>query len=92
MTCADDAEVRDAQAQTSISATPHSDCGQNGLGDLCSPLCQCHCCPGAVLAPVKAVQLAFASPVQWAAGAHHTPLLVPAPSQIAKTVWQPPQA
>lgn len=92
MPCADDVPVCVAQAQTSISATPHSDCGQNGLGDWCSPLCQCHCCAGAVIAPIRAMQLVFPAPAQWATGSRHAPLLVAAPTPIARAVWQPPQA
>ena len=92
MPCADEVAACVAQSQARISATPQSGLSGNALGDWCSPLCQCHCCPGAVLAPIKAVQLAFATPGQWPASPHHAPLLVPAPNQIAKAVWQPPRA
>lgn len=92
MPCADEVQVCVAQAQTSISATPHSDCGQNGLGDWCSPLCQCHCCAGAVLTLIKPVQLALAVPEQWAAELRHASLVVAAPTRLAGSVWQPPQA
>ncbi|MDO7854405.1 DUF6660 family protein [Hymenobacter convexus] len=92
MPCADEAEVCVAQAQASISATPHSDCGQNGVDDSCSPLCQCHCCAGAVLAPSKPVQLAIAAPEQWVSGLYHARLLVAAPTRSTADVWQPPRA
>jgi hypothetical protein len=92
MPCTDEVEVCMAQAQTTISATPHSDCGNNGLGDWCSPLCQCHCCAGAVLAPIKPVQLAMSAPEQWTAGLRHRVLLVAAPTSALGDVWQPPQA
>lgn len=92
MPCADDVAVCVAQAQTSMHATEHSDCGKNGLGDWCSPLCQCHCCAGAVLAPIKPVQLALSAPEQWAAGSRHGVLFVAAPTRSTADVWQPPQA
>lgn len=92
MPCADDVAVRVAHAQTTVSAASHSDCDQHGLGDWCSPLCQCHCCPGAVLGPIIAVQLAFPRTGQWATGPRHAMLLVAAPTRIAATVWQPPRA
>ena len=92
MPCTDEVEVCVAQAQTTISATPHSDCGKDGFGDWCSPLCQCHCCAGAVLAPFKPVQLAMAPPEQWATSRRHAALLVAAPSRSTADVWQPPRA
>jgi len=90
--CADDVQVCVEQAQASISAASHSDCGRNALGDWCSPLCQCHCCAGAVVTLFEAAKLAFPRPVQWAAGPRHAPLVVAAPTRVAAAVWQPPQA
>ena len=92
MPCADEVEVCIAQAQTTISATPHSDCGKNGMGDWCSPLCQCHCCAGAVLAPIRPVQLYITAPELWVSGLRHAPLLVAAPTRSTADVWQPPKA
>jgi hypothetical protein len=90
--CADDAQVCVESTKDTVSAASHSDCGGVDLGDWCSPLCQCHCCAGAVLAPIKAVQLALLTPPQWASNTRHTPLLVAAPTWAASAVWQPPQA
>lgn len=89
--CADDVQVCVEQAQTSISATSHSDCGRN-MGDWCSPLCQCHCCAGAVVTLLGTTTLAFSKPLQWAAGPRHALLVVASPTRLAGTVWQPPQA
>lgn len=91
MPCADDVQGCGAQVLTSISPTPHSDRGQHDLGDWCSPLCQCHCCAGAVLAASKAVQLAYPAPAWWAIGRYHALLLVAAPTRATATVWQPPR-
>ena len=91
MPCADDVPVCVAQAQTSISAATHSDCGRN-LGDWCSPLCQCHCCAGAVVTLLGMTPLAFPQPVQWATGPRHALLVVAAPTRFTGAVWQPPQA
>ena len=61
------------------------------LGRLVLPLCQCHCCAGAVLASIRPVQLVSPA-TQWAIGLRHATLLVAAPTPIAGAVWQPPQA
>ncbi|WP_044000350.1 DUF6660 family protein [Hymenobacter swuensis] len=91
--CADDEVPTCAEpAQTSISATPHSDCGRNAFGNWCSPLCQCHCCAGAVVSFVGAAPLVFPGSAQWAAGPRHVPLVVAASTRIAAAVWQPPRA
>ena len=92
MPCTDEVEVCVAQAQTSMHATEHTDCGKNGLGDWCSPLCQCHCCAGAVLAPIKPVQLAIIGPEQWATSPRHGAMLIAAPTRSTADVWQPPRA
>ncbi len=92
MPCADDVVVCAAPAQTTMQATPHSDCSDHGLGDWCSPLCQCHCCAGAVLAPIKPVQLAITVPEQWTTGLRHGTMLVAAPTRSTADVWQPPRA
>lgn len=89
---ADDVAVCVAQVQTSMHATEHSDCGKNGMGDWFSPLCQCHCCAGAVLAPIKPVQLTFPTPRQWVVGKRHGVLFVAAPTRSTTDVWQPPRA
>ena len=90
--CADEVQTCVEPAQASISAASHSDCGRNALGDWCSPLCQCHCCAGAVLTPIKPVQLALSAPEMWAAGSRHGVLLVAAPTRSNADVWQPPRA
>ena len=89
--CADEVQGGVEQAQTTISAASHSDCGHS-MGDWCSPLCQCHCCAGAVVTLLGTAQLTFPRPPRWAAGPRHAPLVVAAPTRLAGTVWQPPQA
>ena len=89
--CADDVPVRGEQTQTTISARSHSD-GGHDMGDWCSPLCQCHCCAGAVVTLLGTTPLVFPRPLQWATGSRHAPLIVAAPTRIAGDVWQPPQA
>ncbi|MBF9219472.1 DUF6660 family protein [Hymenobacter ruricola] len=90
--CADDVATCAAPAQTSVSPASHSEGGQHDLGDWCSPLCQCHCCAGAVLAPGRVVPLALLAPLQWVAGPSHAALLVAAPTRSTAAVWQPPRA
>ena len=90
--CADEALGDVKQAPTSISASPHSDHGRAALGDWCSPLCQCHCCAGAVVSFIGAAPLAFPRSMQWAVGSRHAVLIVAAPNRVAGTVWQPPRA
>ncbi|TYZ06094.1 hypothetical protein FY528_19400 [Hymenobacter lutimineralis] len=90
--CADEVQTCVEPTQTSISATSHSDCGRNALGDWCSPLCQCHCCAGTVVGFAGAAPLGFSRPAQWAAGPCHARLIVVAPTRVAAAIWQPPRA
>jgi hypothetical protein len=79
------------QQQTTV-ATSHSDCGAGALGDWCSPLCQCHCCGGAVMPLPLANQVAYSPPTEWATSPRHGRLVVAAPTRALGSVWQPPQA
>ena len=77
--------------QTTIAA--HSDCGRADFGDWCSPLCQCHCCAGAVVPPAGASPLGLAPPARlWTASQRYAPLPGAAPTHPAGAVWQPPRA
>ncbi|TVT36957.1 cyclohexanecarboxylate-CoA ligase [Hymenobacter setariae] len=58
LTCTDEAPVCQDQQQTTIGAS-HSDCGTGTLGDWCSPLCQCHCCGGAIVPAALTAQAAY---------------------------------
>ena len=90
--CADEA-VGDRESDlVSINASPHTDHGRMALGDWCSPLCQCHCCAGAVVSFAGAARLTFPLVVQRPVGPGHAVLVVAAPSRSAGTVWQPPRA
>lgn len=91
LSCTDEVPVCKDQPQTTVAAS-HSDCGAGALGDWCSPLCQCHCCGGAVVPVALANQVVYPQPPAWATSPHHAPLVVAAPTRMAATVWQPPQA
>ena len=91
LTCTDEAPVCQDQQQTTISAS-HSDCGAGTLGDWCSPLCQCHCCGGAIVPAALAAQVAYPLPTEWAASPRHARLVVAASTRALGAVWQPPQA
>ena len=92
LTCADEVTVCKNQTQATVAATSHSDCGGNLLGDWCSPLCQCHCCGGAVVPLPAAPALAIAPVAVWGTSRRHAQLVVAAPTRAAGSVWQPPQA
>ncbi|MDQ2792853.1 MAG: hypothetical protein M3Y12_02425 [Bacteroidota bacterium] len=91
LTCTDEVPVCKDQQQTSV-ATSHSDVGAGTLGDWCSPLCQCHCCGGAVVPVTLVNKAAYPQPTEWAAGPRHAPFVVTAPTRALGAVWQPPQA
>ncbi|GAB3840934.1 DUF6660 family protein [Hymenobacter jeollabukensis] len=92
MSCADEAVACNDQTQTVVAAASHADCAAGELGDWCSPLCQCHCCGGAVvpatvLRPPVAEQLP-----DWGSATRHAQFVVAALTQAPKAVWQPPRA
>ena len=92
LTCADEVTVCKDQRQITVAAASHADCGANALGDWCSPLCQCHCCGGAVVPVAFGTAAEFPRPVEWASSLSHGQMLVGTPTQTAADVWQPPQA
>lgn len=92
LTCADEATVCKDQPRSTVAATPHNDCGGGTMGDWCSPLCQCHCCGGAVILQAASTLLAYQPLPAWGAARRHAPLVVVAPTRLAGAVWQPPQA
>ncbi|RSK45449.1 DUF6660 family protein [Hymenobacter rigui] len=92
MSCTDEAPACKDQTQTTVVAASHSDCRTGALGDWCSPLCQCHCCGGAVMPLPSAPAVALAPLTQWAAAQRHGYLVVAAPTRGSGAVWQPPQA
>ena len=48
-TCVEEEEVRSQAGVAYVTAIPHA-CGMSDLvGDWCSLLSQCHCCPGVTL-------------------------------------------
>ena len=91
MSCTDEATTCKDQQQSSVAATPHSDCGANALGDWCSPLCQCQCCGGAVVPAPTAQTFELAALSEWNNSPRHGTLLVGTPTRASGAVWQPPQ-
>jgi len=91
LTCTDEAPVCKDQRQTTI-ATAHSDCGADAVGDWCSPLCQCHCCGGAVVPSTTLAATKYPQPVEWTTSPRDGRLVVAAPTRALGAVWQPPQA
>ena len=92
MTCADEVAVCKDEAQTTVTAASHADCAANSLGDWCSPLCQCHCCGGAILLFAAPPALAHSPLPEWGDPQRHAELVVLAPTQASAAVWQPPRA
>ena len=91
LTCTDEVPVGQDQPQTIVAAS-HSDCGAGALGDWCSPLCQCHCCGGAIVPAMLAAQLTYPQLVEWPGSPRHARLVVATPTRALGAVWQPPQA
>lgn len=91
LSCTDEVPVCKDQQQTTVAAS-HSDCGAGALGDWCSPLCQCHCCGGAVMPIPQGNQVAYSPTAEWATSPRHGRLVVAAPTRALGSVWQPPQA
>ncbi|WP_345117903.1 DUF6660 family protein [Hymenobacter algoricola] len=92
LSCADEVAAGQNQRQTTVAARPPSDCRPAGPGDWCSPLCQCHCCGGAVLAQAPLPALAAACAVGWGSAGRPGQLVVAAPTRAFGAVWQPPRA
>ncbi|UYZ65306.1 DUF6660 family protein [Hymenobacter weizhouensis] len=92
MTCSDEASVGKNPQQTTMAATSHSSDGTNALGDWCSPLCQCHCCPGVVMPGPATMPLVQAPLPDWNKAQRHAFFVVAAPTRASGAVWQPPQA
>lgn len=92
LTCADGEVVCKDTKQTTVAAASHTDCDAGALGDWCSPLCQCHCCGGAVVPQAPLPALTAAPALTWASALRHARLRVGAPTRAAAAVWQPPQA
>ncbi|WP_394368817.1 DUF6660 family protein [Hymenobacter guriensis] len=92
MTCSDEVPACKDKTQTTVTATSHSDSATDALGDWCSPLCQCHCCGGAVVLTPTAQALTQVPHPVWDTTPRPGTLLVAAPTWASGAVWQPPQA
>lgn len=89
LSCAVDEVRAEAGHAATVQADPHH-CPAPAA-DWCSPLCQCHCCPGFAVPQVPAVVfMGQPSPPQAALRFRHRPTLVVLVRSRA-TPWQPPQ-
>ncbi|WP_460577745.1 DUF6660 family protein [Hymenobacter coalescens] len=89
LTCADEV-ARPEPKQAQLTAATHPYGSNDAPSDWCSPLCQCHCCPGVTL-PVATL-----GPLVTLITEHvSTPtasLRVTVPSRAPGSLWQPPRA
>ncbi len=84
-------EVSPLPQHATIAQATHHGCPAQGT-DWCSPLCQCHCCPGFSL-PAAPVLAFVARPVASFATTGFAAQPAPAvPARAPVTPWQPPRA
>ena len=89
--CTDEAVGCVEQAgQPTVAA--HADCGRSDSGDWCSPLCQCHCCAGAMAPAAPATVAVDVPPLVWSQPLRRRLVVANVPTQPARGVWQPPRA
>ena len=88
--CTDEVPPTGGETAFAISANHRRD--EPSEIDWCSPLCQCSCCPGAVLLAGRAATLTYApvSPV-WGADTYAPAGSDALPVRPLATPWQPPQ-
>ncbi|WP_374679432.1 DUF6660 family protein [Hymenobacter sp. J193] len=89
-TCTDEMPERSQQTPTFFVSSSHTDAGD--IGDWCSPLCQCHCCGGAIAPAAGLAATAPAKVREWAPATHRLPLTASPLPRASGTVWQPPRA
>ncbi len=88
--CTDEVPPTSSEAAFAIGASHSHD--EPGEIDWCSPLCQCSCCPGAVLLAGRPVALAHVpAPPVWGADAYAPAGPDALPVRPLATPWQPPQ-
>ena len=88
--CTDEAPPTGSEAASAISADHRHQ--EPGEMDWCSPLCQCRCCPGAVmLAARMAASAHVPAPLIWGADAYALAGPNALPVRPLATLWQPPQ-
>jgi len=88
--CANEAPAWAFGSRTRVEAT-HYEAGRRTPLEWCSPLCQCHGCPGTTL-PVGMVVAVMQSAPEYVGPRFFPRLLPPAARQRAGSIWQPPQA
>ena len=90
LSCADGALASREAGRSYVSAARNAS-APDGESDWCSPLCQCHVCPGTTLPFPLAVVFAPLAPLP-VAGPRYVRMRCAAPRQVPRVVWQPPQA
>lgn len=92
LSCADGALASSEGGRSYVSAAREASApALDRDSDWCSPLCQCHVCPGTTLPFLPAVAFAPQAP-RPAAGPRYARMRGAAPRQVPQVVWQPPQA
>lgn len=92
LSCADGPLASSEGGMSYVSATRNASASAPDRGsDWCSPLCQCHVCPGMTLPFPLVVAFAPQAPLQ-VAGPRYARMDCAAPRQVPLVVWQPPQA
>ena len=86
-------EVPPAGTATACAAADSHGHDEPGPTDHCSPLCPCHCCPGAVLLPARPAALSAAATrvAAWHPSAYAPAGPAALPLRPLATPWQPPQ-
>lgn len=89
--CTDEVPLLGKEAGSAVVAA-HTGHEEPGKADLCSPLCQCRCCPGGVLLPGR--PLVFCptpAPTTWGVRTYAPAGSDTLPVRPLTTPWQPPQ-
>ena len=89
--CTDEEPCAEA-THTAIIQAAHHDCGTSHGGiDLCSPLCQCHCCAGFALPTATAVAFVACPAKLRPVSGYALPEVPAVPARASVAPWQPPQ-
>lgn len=89
--CTDPVDKRGDQVHPTIAAA-HAGDGFGAVSDWCSPLCQCHACPGAVLPLAGTAPLPPPRQLGPKAPCLRVPLGETPTTRPQGAVWQPPRA
>lgn len=90
--CLSCADVTLASRESGMSVSPARNApASDRESDWCSPLCQCHLCPGTTLPFPLAVAFAAQATLP-VTDPRYARMRCAAPRQVPHAVWQPPQA